>query len=736
MSILSNIPLDERHRQYVTAQQHILIDRDVVSLDPDEATAQISENIDHYKGALFSSNFEYTGRYTRWDVGFINPPIEMCAKGHTFSIHALNERGVVMLNMIYPHLQAFSEIVSLKQERTLLQGSLATHQAVTNEEERTKQTSIFNVIRLLKTIFHSKEDNFLGLYGSFGYDLIFQFEQLQMTQERADDQQDLILYLPDELIIVDHMLSVSYRLSYDFTDQDQGLKTEGLERTGAYAGYHMTQEAQEKHYQPGYYESLVKQAMPSFYKGDLYEVVPSQVLYKKCPKAPSVVFEHLQQLNPSPYGFIINLGEEFLVGSSPEMYVRVDGHRVETCPISGTIKRGENTIEDAENIKTLLNSHKDESELTMCTDVDRNDKSRICEPGSVKVIGRRQIETYSHLFHTVDHIEGTLRSEYDALDAFMTHMWAVTVTGAPKASAVQWIEDHEEQPRRWYGGAVGWFTFDGNLNTGLVLRTTRMKDGLAELRAGATLLHASDPESEEKETLVKLSALSKAIEQPQTTQSSDRPSSHIKTMGYGKRLLLIDHEDSFVHTLGDYFRQTGADVVTSRVAYARDYLQDSSESFDGVVLSPGPGRPERFAMSDMIQLCLQRHLPIFGVCLGFQGIAQYFGAPLKELPQPCHGEVEEITLFDQGQSVLFADMNDSIKVGRYHSLYLDNVPDVLNVTAQTEDGIIMAFEHSSLPVCGVQFHPESILSAQEDIGLQVIGHVMTFFKSCEVKATK
>jgi anthranilate synthase len=114
------------------------------------------------------------------------------------------------------------------------------------------------------------------------------------------------------------------------------------------------------------------------------------------------------------------------------MYVSVKDKRVETCPISGTIKRGRDAIEDARNIQTLLNSIKEESELTMCTDVDRNDKSRICEPGTVRVIGRRQIEMYSRLIHTVDHVEGVLRPEYDALDAFLSHMWVVTVTGAPK----------------------------------------------------------------------------------------------------------------------------------------------------------------------------------------------------------------------------------------------------------------------------------------------------------------
>ena len=216
--------------------------------------------------------------------------------------------------------------------------------------------------------------------------------------------------------------------------------------------------------------------------------------------------------NPSPYSFFINLGEqEYLVGASPEMFVRVTGRRVETCPISGTIKRGEDAISDSEQILKLLNSKKDESELTMCSDVDRNDKSRVCEAGSVRVIGRRQIEMYSRLIHTVDHIEGRLRAGLDAFDAFLSHAWAVTVTGAPKLWAMRFIENHEKSPRAWYAGAVGMIFFNGDMNTGLTLRTVRIKDGIASVRAGATLLFDSNPEDEEAETELKASAMIAAI---------------------------------------------------------------------------------------------------------------------------------------------------------------------------------------------------------------------------------
>ena len=129
----------------------------------------------------------------------------------------------------------------------------------------------------------------------------------------------------------------------------------------------------------------------------------------------------------------------------------------------------------------------------MCSDVDRNDKSRVCVPGSVRVIGRRLIESYAGVFHTVDHVEGTLAEGFDSLDAFLTHMWAVTIIGAPKKWAAQAIEDLEKDARGWYGGAVGMISLDGDINTGITIRTIHLRDGVASYGAGATLLYDSIP---------------------------------------------------------------------------------------------------------------------------------------------------------------------------------------------------------------------------------------------------
>jgi anthranilate synthase len=461
-------------------------------------------------------------------------------------------------------------------------------------------------------------------------------------------------------------------------------------------------------------------ARESFRRGDLFEVVPSQTFFEPCPASPAELFRRLRERNPAPYGFLLNLGhDEYLVGASPEMYVRVEDRRVETCPIAGTIARGADALGDAEQIRQLLNSEKDESELTMCTDVDRNDKSRICEPGSVRVIGRRQIELYSRLIHTVDHVEGTLRPEFDALDAFLAHTWAVTVTGAPKQWAMQFIEDQEKSARAWYGGAVGVVNFDGQLNTGLTLRTIRVKDGIAGIRVGATLLYDSDPDAEEHETHVKASAFVDALRRPRgVPRETIAP---LPQVGLGRRVLLVDHQDSFVHTLANYLRQTGAEVATHRYGFGPELLDATHP--DLVVLSPGPGTPADFDVSGTVGQLLERGLPIFGVCLGLQGVVEFFGGELSVLPTPMHGKPSPISVHG---APLFAGLPESFQAGRYHSLFAqrESLPACLRVTAETSDGLVMAVEHESLPVAAVQFHPESIMSLEGQHGLRLLANAV------------
>jgi anthranilate synthase len=679
------------------------------------------DGLDSRRGAVFSSNYEYPGRYTRWDTAIIDPPLVISARGRAMRIEALNKRGEVLLPVVAKAMLALDDISLTQTTRQRLALTIAEPKRAFTEEERSRAPSVFTVLRAITALFHTDQDANLGLYGAFGYDLAFQFDPVDYKLERAESQRDLVLYLPDEILVVDHYSATAWTDRYDYAGD--GFSTEGLARDGAEEPFKPADRIPPRgDHEPGEYANLVRKAMDSFKRGDLFEVVPGQMFYERCESRPSDISRRLKTINPSPYSFFINLGEnEYLVGASPEMFVRVNGRRIETCPISGTIKRGDDAISDSEQILKLLNSKKDESELTMCSDVDRNDKSRVCEPGSVRVIGRRQIEMYSRLIHTVDHIEGRLREGMDAFDAFLSHAWAVTVTGAPKLWAMRFIEQNEKSPRAWYGGAIGMVNFNGDMNTGLTLRTIRIKDGIAEVRAGATLLFDSVPEDEEAETELKASAMLSAIRDAKAgnTTATERATARV---GEGVNILLVDHEDSFVHTLANYFRQTGANVSTVRTPVAEELFDRLKP--DLVVLSPGPGTPKDFDCAATIKKARARDLPIFGVCLGLQALAEAYGGELRQLAVPMHGKPSRIRVSKSG--VIFSGLPKEVTVGRYHSIFADpvNLPIEFEVTAESEDGTIMAFEHAKEPVAAVQFHPESIMTLGGDAGMRMIENVV------------
>jgi anthranilate synthase len=680
------------------------------------------DRIDERRGAVFSSNYEYPGRYTRWDTAIVDPPLGISSFGRKLWIEAYNERGEVLLSIILDKLKDTADLTIGAVTARRIDLTVDEPTRVFTEEERSKIPTVFTVLRAIVDLFYSQEDSAIGLFGAFGYDLAFQFDAIKLSLTRPEDQRDMVLFLPDEILVVDHYSAKAWIDRYDFAKGEQttfgkngDIAPEPFQRTD-------TIPPQSDH-RKGEYSELVTKAKESFRRGDLFEVVPGQKFMERCESNPSAISRRLKAINPSPYSFFINLGhQEYLVGASPEMFVRVNGRRIETCPISGTIKRGEDAIADSEQILKLLNSKKDESELTMCSDVDRNDKSRVCVPGSVKVIGRRQIEMYSRLIHTVDHIEGRLRDDMDAFDGFLSHAWAVTVTGAPKLWAMRFIEGHEKSPRAWYGGAIGMVGFNGDMNTGLTLRTVRIKDGIAEVRAGATLLNDSNPQEEEAETELKASAMIAAIRDAKTGKSVEN-TRDTANIGKGVNILLVDHEDSFVHTLANYFRQTGANVSTVRTPVA-DEVFDRYDP-DLVVLSPGPGNPTDFNCKATIKAARSRDLPIFGVCLGLQAIAEAYGGELRHLAVPMHGKPSRIRVLEPG--IVFDGLGKEVTVGRYHSIFADpaSLPKEFIITAESEDGTIMGIEHANEPIAAVQFHPESIMTLGQDAGMRMIENVVS-----------
>lgn len=701
----------------------ITVTRSAASIPFHRGLSALMTRLDRERGIYLSSGYEYPGRYSRWDIASITPPIEIIGKGRDLSIRSLNDRGVVILDLLAPVLKHHPHWADFRQEPTALNGTLKPLPALFPEEQRSKQPSAFSILRAFIEEFRNEQDGRLGLAGAFGYDLLFQFDPIEFKLPRHDVK-DLHLFLCDDIYYMDRKKELIVRYQYDFANASK--TTKNLKRTaeklprlkGGPAG-----EITSNH-TPQEYMAGVEKVREGMKRGDYYEVVLRQTFSAPFKQSPSELFRRIQKASPSPYEFLLQLGDEQLVGASPEMFVRIEGRRVETCPIAGTTRRTGDPMTDADSIRELLSSTKEESELTMCTDVDRNDKSRICVPGSVQVIGRRLIESYAGVFHTVDHVEGTLAAGFDSLDAFLTHMWAVTIIGAPKIWAARAIETIEKDARGWYGGALGMISMNGDINTGILIRTCHLRDGVAKYPVGATLLYDSVPELEELETRMKATGFFGAIKAAQKTAAPEAVKPTKAQPGQGIKLLLVDNEDCFIHTLANYARQTGAEVITYRAGISQAMIKEIAPNL--ILVSPGPGRPSDFHVPELVRTAARLGIPVFGVCLGLQGMVEAFGGELGILDYPMHGKPS--TVIHQNQGV-FEGLPPEFKIGRYHSLYAlpGKLPAVLEITAKSDDGIIMGVRHKTLPMEAVQFHPESILSMEANHGLRIIENMIRLY---------
>jgi len=700
----------------------ITVSRTISKVPFSKGLKPLLRKLDTQRGIYLSSGYEYPERYSRWDVAATAPPIEIIAAGRDVTFKPLNERGEALNRMLDPVLRAHPHWESFELDNNTLRGRLNPLPALFPEEERSKQPSAFSILRALIHEFRGPITGRLALVGAFGYDLIFQFDPIALKHARQDVK-DLHLFLCDDIYFMDRKTERIEHYQFDFasnTDTTVGKKrtAERIKKApklkpAPVASDHTAQQ----------YMAKVEKVREGMKRGDYYEVVLRQTFRTPYQGSPSELFERIQEASPSPYEFFLQLGEEQLIGASPEMFVRVEQRasgdwRVETCPIAGTARRTGDPLKDADNIRALLDSPKEESELTMCSDVDRNDKSRVCIPGSVKVIARRLIERYAGLFHTVDHVEGILAPGFDSLDAFLTHMWAVTIIGAPKKWAAQAIEELEIDARGWYGGAVGMITLSGEINTGIAIRTVRLREGIANYSAGATLLYDSDPASEHDECRLKATGFFRALNIEPASTPAYVPK---KSEGTGVKMMLVDNEDCFIHTLANYARQTGAEVVTYRTGFPLEMIKEVAPSL--ILVSPGPGRPSDFGVPDLVRYAAKEQIPTFGVCLGLQGMVEAFGGELGVLDYPMHGKPSPVHNTGKG---VFAGLPSTFTVGRYHSLYAirEKLPACFEITAETEDGVIMGIRHRDLPLEAVQFHPESILTLEGECGLRLMENVV------------
>ncbi len=365
-----------------------------------------------------------------------------------------------------------------------------------------------------------------GLVGSLSYDLVRSFERL--PAEALDDlgQPDFYLMLVDTLVVFDNVAHSMKVVSHAFIDPDGDLRTSydaacakienviGRLQRPVYPPASVSVDGPpsvRSNFEPEAYERTVRRAKEYIRAGDVIQVVLAQRFECRRRAHPFNIYRCLRALNPSPYLFFLRVGEQTLLGASPEVMVRLEGREITVRPIAGTRPRGTDERQDRELEDELCADPKEVAEHIMLLDLGRNDVGRVARVGSVEVTERLVVERYSHVMHLVSNVRGELAEGLDCFDAFRATFPAGTLSGAPKIRAMEIIDELEPVRRGIYGGAVGYFGFSGNMDTCIAIRTMVIGDDTIYGQAGAGIVADSDPEREHAECLNKARALFQAV---------------------------------------------------------------------------------------------------------------------------------------------------------------------------------------------------------------------------------
>ncbi|MBI3794259.1 MAG: anthranilate synthase component I [Nitrospinae bacterium] len=364
-----------------------------------------------------------------------------------------------------------------------------------------------------------------GFVGSISYDCVRFFEKLPDKAKKDQDFPDAVFMLADSMVVFDNVRQTIKILVNAHVDKAPGkvydeavakIKKllellEKTEKAPKKTGSGKLAKPSSNTKEADYYKS-VERCKHYIKEGDIFQVVLAQRLSIKLGVPAFEVYRALRYVNPSPYMYFLKLDDWEVVGASPEILSRVQNGRVVLRPLAGTRRRGKDEAEDKQLERELLNDHKELAEHIMLVDLGRNDVGRVSKPGTVKVTGLKMVEKYSHVMHIVSNVEGELADGKDCFDVIRASFPAGTLSGAPKIRAMEIIDELEPTRRGLYGGTVGYFGYNGNMDHAIAIRTLAVKNGVAQLGVGAGIVADSDPASEQMECMNKGRALLRAIE--------------------------------------------------------------------------------------------------------------------------------------------------------------------------------------------------------------------------------
>ncbi|AHG77156.1 anthranilate synthase component I [Mannheimia varigena] len=464
---------------------------------------------------------------------FAKSAVHIFCEDQTVTFHALTENGKAVLPLIEQALGKLNPapICKLLSENDRLQAVFPTISNHLDEDSKLKTTTIFDGLRCVSRLF-AENPSPVYLGGLFSYDLVANFIPMENISLQDDGLScpDYSFYLAEQLLTIDHQTETAILNSFCFNPSEQeNLAQQAVEFSQKLANLNETElslniqtasgEA-KANIEDEAFKDIIRKLKHHINIGDVFQIVPSRRFSMPCPNT-LASYRQLKINNPSPYMFFMQ-GENFtLFGASPESALKYSEHnrQLEIYPIAGSRPRGfdeQGNIDPELDSRLELELRLDQKELAehlMLVDLARNDVARVSESGTRRVVDLMQIDRYSQIMHLVSRVIGTLRFDLDALHAYQACMNMGTLTGAPKIKAMQLIYQVEQQKRHSYGGAVGYLTSDGNLDTCIVIRSAFVQNGIAYVQAGCGEVLDSDPQAEADETRHKAKAVLKAIGQ-------------------------------------------------------------------------------------------------------------------------------------------------------------------------------------------------------------------------------
>lgn len=497
----------------------------------DDPTRIFNQLCDKRNATLLLESAEIDNKQGIKSVMIIDAALRITALNQQVKVEALTGNGATLLPLL---AQSFKQCVECQftSDNQTLTLTFSTSNPIQDEDSRLKSLSVFDALRNILHLVKLPEDAssdaiFLG--GLFGYDLVNQFENLPVLpgEQRC---QDYCFYLAETLLEINHKKQTSTLKASLFTHQQTEYQrlTQRLHEISQQLANPLKPIQQQSlvdcqidcNLNDDDFNTIVKKMQDAIQQGEIFQAVPSRRFQLPCPQ-PLAAYHTLKQNNPSPYMFYMQDSDFTLFGASPESALKYTQatNQVEIYPIAGTRPRGltaSGEIDHDLDSRLELAMRTDKKELAehlMLVDLARNDLARICQPGSRYTKELLNVDRYSYVMHLVSRVVGQLRNDLDALHAYQATMNMGTLTGAPKVRAMQLIAESEKTKRGSYGGAIGYFTANGDLDTCIVIRSAYVEDGIATVQAGAGVVLDSNPQSEADETRNKARAVIRAIAQ-------------------------------------------------------------------------------------------------------------------------------------------------------------------------------------------------------------------------------